>query len=211
MKKRILLFTIIAIFFLTLTNCNPGTELQELIANNNGETNNNSNSTGKIKLVLNAGNGSSLSSVLVSTKEDILNLFITIKGLEVHKTSGSDAGWHSLPIEEGSYDLMALDNTSWAELISLSEITPGIYNKLRFEVTSAEVTTISGIYTVDIPSGKIKIGLSFTISEDKIVEITMTIDPQKSLKVKTFKNKDPKYTLNPVFKISGVSEEEDID
>ena len=211
MRKRILLFTIITIFFLTLTNCNTGTELQELIANNNGETNNNSNSTGIIKLVLNADNGSSLSSVLVSTKEDILNLFITIKGLEVHKTSGSDAGWHSLPIEEGSYDLMALDNHSWAELISLSEITPGIYNKLRFEVTSAEVTTISGTYTAKIPSGKIKINLSFVIDEDKIVEITMTIDPEKSLKVQTFKNKDPKYTLNPVFKISGIYEEEDTD
>lgn len=210
MKKRVLLFAVIAMFFISLTNCNPGTELQEeLLSLNNG--NNNSSPMGKIKLVLNADNGSSLSGVLVSDKEAILNLFITIKALEVHKTSGSDAGWHSLPIEEGSYDLMALDNNSWAELISISEITPGIYNKLRFEVTSAEVTTISGTYTAEIPSGVIKIGLSFVVSEDKIVEIEMTIDPEKSLKVKTFKNKDPKYTMNPVFKISGISEEEDTD
>ncbi len=209
MKKRTLLFALIAIFFITLTNCNPGSELQEeLFSLNNG---NNSSLMGKIKLVLNSDNGSSLSGVLVSDKEDIMNLFITIKALEVHKTSGSDAGWHSLPIEEGSYDLMTLDNNSWAELISLSEITPGIYNKLRFEVTSAEVTTVSGTYPAEIPSGVIKIGLAFTISEDKIVEIAMTIDPEKSLKVKIFKNKDPKYTLNPVFKISGISEEEDTD
>ncbi|MEN8223017.1 MAG: DUF4382 domain-containing protein [Acidobacteriota bacterium] len=210
MKRNIILFSIIALFFITLINCNPGTELrEELAAINNG--NNNSNATGKIKLVLGSGNNGSLSSILTSTKEDILNLFITISALEVHKTSGSDAGWHSLPIEEGSYDLMALDNTAWAELISLSEITPGNYNKLRFNVTDAEVTTESGTYTADIPSGQIKIGLSFVISEDMIVEISMTIDPEKSLKVKTFKNKDPKYTLNPVFKISGITEEEDTD
>ena len=207
MKRNIILFSLIMFLFITLNNCNPGTELKEELSAIN---NNNLNPTGKIKLVLIGNNSGSLSSMQVATKEDILNLFVTIKALEVHKTSGSDAGWHSLPIEEGLYDLMALDETTWGELISLSEITPGIYNKMRFEVTDAEVTTASGTYNADIPSGKIKINLAFTINEDMLVEITMTIDPKKTLKI-TGNEKNPKYKLNPVFKISGITEEEDID
>lgn len=212
MIKKILLIALVILFFVTLNNCNSGTELQdELQAIENGE-NNGPESTGRLKLTLssNSGNGSSLSGILANNKEDILNLFITINGLEVHKTSGSDAGWHSLPIADGTYDLMALDNTGWGALISSSEITPGVYNQLRFMVTSAEVTTESGTYDVEIPSGKIKINLAFTISEDMVIEITMTIDPKNSLKV-TGNEKNPKYKLNPNFKISNVTEECDED
>lgn len=210
MTKKILFIVLVALFFITLNNCNAGTELQdELQAIENGE-NNNAELSGRLKLTLSSKSGSSLSGILANKKEDIINLFITINNLKVHKTSGSDAGWHSLPIEEGIYDLMALDNTGWSGLISSSEITPGIYNQLKFLVSSAEVTTESGTYNVDIPSGKIKINLAFTISEDMVTEITMTIDPKNSLKI-TGNEKNPKYKLNPNFKISNVTEECDED
>ena len=43
-----------------------------------------------------------------------------------------------------------------------------------------------------------------------VTEITMTIDPKNSLKI-TGNEKNPKYKLNPNFKISNVTEECDED
>lgn len=213
MKKifYLLIIAVAAIFF--FQNCNSGTELQG--ENNPGLNNvdqNNNSGSGTLRFLLTSGKSSGSSSLagISCNKEDVLNLFVTIQNLEVHRTSDSDAGWISLPIENGTYDLIALDAQAWSELISNTEITPGSYNKIRFEVTDAQVTTESGTYDVKIPSGVIKMGISFTVFEDGTTEITIEIDPKASLKI-TGNKKNPKYMLSPVIHIKSVDEEEEDD
>jgi hypothetical protein len=208
--KKILIIIVAVVAMFLFHNCNSSTELQdENILGNDFNLNNISN-TGKFRVLLTAG-GSSKSSYLAgiysNNKENVINLFVTIQNLKVHRTSDSNAGWISLPIETGTYDLIALDTKAWSEIISNTEITTGYYNKIRFEVTDAQVTTESGTYDVKIPSGIIKIGIPFTVFEDCTTEITIEIDPEASLKI-TGNKKNPKYMLSPVFHIKSVDEDE---
>ena len=109
--KKILYFSIIAvaaIFF--FQNCTSGTELQLLGENNPGNDLNQSSGTLRFLIASGSSSGSSsLAGIATNNKEDILSLIVTIEDLQVHRTSDSDAGWISLPIENGTFDLIALD------------------------------------------------------------------------------------------------------
>ncbi len=209
--KKILYFSIIAVaatFF--FHNCASVTELLE---DNNPGNDLNQNS-GTLRFVMTSGSSSgssSLAGIATNSKEDILSLIVTIEDLQVHRTSDSDAGWISLPIEKGEYDLILMDIKAWSELLSNTDVAPGTYNKFRFEVTGALVTTESGTYDVEIPSGVIKIGIPFIVNDDGTTEITLEIDPHASLKVKDDKKKDPTYKLSPVFHVTSVDEDGDDD
>ena len=103
-------------------------------------------------------------------------------------------------------DLIALDNASLEEIIASTEIESGNYNKIRFAVISATVTTESGIYEAEIPSKVIKISVPFVVYEDGHTEITVEINPKASLNISGSKN-NPKYILRPVLKVTDVEEE----
>ncbi|MEN8154763.1 MAG: DUF4382 domain-containing protein [Acidobacteriota bacterium] len=212
MKKifYILIMTMAMVFF--FQNCNSGTELMsEKIPGLEGINNSDQNNTGSgiLKFFIKSGKRSGSSSLagIAGTKEDITSLIVTIVDLEVHRTSDSDASWHSLPVEDGEFDLIAMDANGWSEVFSNAAVTAGSYNKIRFEVSGAIVTTESGTYDVSIPSGVIKIGIPFVVNDDGTTEITIEIDPEASLKIVGNKN-DPKYKMSPVIHVSSVDEED---
>lgn len=205
MKKILFVGILIFMMIFLINSCKKSSELQE---NENFVT-----KTGTFRFYITANSTSnSVMSVFESKKEkeDVIGLVVTIENLEVHRTSDADAGWISLPIFDGTFDLMTLDATSWAEIISETEIAAGNYNKFRFAVTGAQVTTESGVYDAEVPSGKIKVNVPFVVYEDGTTEVTIEVNPKASLNVTGNKN-NPKYKLNPVLKVSDVNEDEDID
>jgi len=202
MKKILYMGIIIILMMALVNNCQKSSVVQE---DNNFLSKD--NNVGTIRLVITSGSKSSLTKVTASNKEDVIGLVVTIENLEVHRTSDSDAGWISLPIMDSTFDLMILDAAAWEEIISQTEIAAGNYNKLRFAVTGALVTTESGIYEAEIPSEVIKINIPFVVFEDRTTEITIDVDPEASLKV-TGNKTNPKYKLNPVLKVSKVDEED---
>jgi len=94
----------------------------------------------------------------------------------------------------------------WADLLSSTNPEKGEYNKIRFNVSSAVVTTASGTYDAVVPGDKIKVNVPFTVLEDGTTEITITFDPKASLKHSGSK-KNLKFFLNPVLKISSKIED----
>ena len=206
--KKVLYVTILIFMMIFLINsCKKSSELQE----NEDYVEELGTKTGTFKFYITADSATNAATIASQpNKEDVISLVVTIENLEVHRTSDQDAGWISLPISDGTFDLMALDATSWAEIISETDIAAGNYNKFRFAVTGAQVTTESGVYDAEVPSGKIKVNVPFIVYEDGTTEITIEVDPKASLKV-TGNKDNPKYKLNPVLKVTNVDEEEDDD
>jgi uncharacterized protein (UPF0333 family) len=200
MKKILVVSILIFMMIFLINNCKKSSELQE-----NEDYIELGTKTGTFKFYITADSASNIAMIASqANKEDVISLVVTIENLDVHRTSDQDAGWISLPISDGTFDLMVLDATSWAEIISNTEIAAGNYNKFRFDVTGAQVTTESGVYEAEVPSGTIKVNVPF------IVQITIEIDPKASLKV-TGNKDNPKYKLNPVLKVTNVEEEEEDD
>ena len=205
MKK--ILFPLMLSFLLVfmMVSC----EKSDLL-NNSNEKNalfNNSNenlSQGTFSLSLIAKAKSNLNYDKNRKPEDVTSLIITIDQLEVHKTSNSEAGWHTITINETTIDLMKLGAIEG--IIASEEIPAGDYNQIRFKVDSAQVTTESGEYDAEVPSGKIKINVGFTVHEDGSTVVTISIDPKASLKISGNKN-NPKYKLSPVIHLIGVDED----
>lgn len=188
-----------------INSCKKSSELQE------NEDYAEGTKTGTFKFYITADSASNIAMIASqANKEDVISLVVTIENLDVHRTSDQDAGWISLPISDGTFDLMALDAASWAEIISETEIAAGNYNKFRFAVTGAQVTTESGVYEAKVPSGTIKVNVPFIVHEDGTTEVTIEVDPKASLIV-TGNKDNPKYILNPVLKVTNVEEEDDDD
>jgi len=204
MKKILVMSMLIFLMIFLINNCKKSSDLQGIDDNSEVGT-----TKGTFKFYISADSApDTVSIVSQSNKEDIISLVVTIENLEVHRTSNGDAGWISIPISNGTFDLMVLDATSWAEIISDTEIAAGNYNKFRFSVPGAQVTTESGVYEAEVPSGEIKVNVPFIVYEDGTTEITIEVDPKASLKVTGNKN-NPKYKLNPVLKVTKSEEETD--
>jgi hypothetical protein len=150
--------------------------------------------------------GSNASLVKGGSPEDVLALVITIDQVEVHKLGGSDSGWYTIDIEESTFDLM--ESGVIEQVIASSAIPAGEYNQLRFQIDNARVTTDSGEYEAEVPSGKLKINVPFTVYEDGATEVTITIDPRASLVV-AGPPSDPKYLLKPVIHVADIEEDQD--
>ncbi len=206
MKLILVLFFIILIAF--FIGCNEGTEL----ANSediNSEYDQSESDSGTLNFFIAATQLSGTKNLVygkAGTKEDILSLIVTISELEVHKTGDGDAGWKILPLAAESFDLIELESSIWADLISSANPEPGIYNKIRIAVTGAEVRTESGTFSAIVPSGKLNIKAPFNVHEDGTTEITISFDSKASLKSTGNKN-NPKYFLNPVLKVTSKVED----
>lgn len=201
MKKIGLLALTIILIIGVLSGCKETAELEDNSAFQPDQN------RGMLKFLVSA-DSSATSGPVLGAKEEIISLVVTIENLDVHRTGDGDAGWKSLPITDGTFDLIALDKTGWEEVISDTEIEAGSYNMLRFEVDGAQVTTESGVYEADVPSNVIKINVTFVVHENGNTEITMEIDPKASLIV-AGNPANPKYILVPVLKITDVEEEEE--
>lgn len=205
MKK--ILFPLMLSFFLVfmMVSCEKNDLLNNSNEKNDFLSNSNENlSQGTFSLALATKAKSSLDYHNNNKPEDVTSLIITIDQLEVHQTSNSEAGWHTISIDETTIDLMKLGAIE--DIIASEEIPAGDYNKIRFKVDSAQVTSESGEYDAQVSSGKIKINVGFTVHEDGSTVVTISIDPKASLKISGNKN-NPKYKLSPVIHLIGVDED----
>ena len=209
--KSSLKLTLIPVFIMMLIffmGCNEGAELSNS-ENINTEYDLNESDSGTLNFFVTATQLSGTKNLVngkAGTKEDILNLIVTINELQIHRTGDSDAGWIILPLVAENFDLIELDGSIWADLISSVNPEPGEYNKIRIAIAEAVVITESGTFSAVIPSEKININVPFNILEDGTTEITISFDPKASLKSTGNKN-NPKYFLNPVLKVTSKIED----
>ncbi len=209
--KSSMKLTLIPVFVMLLflfMGCNEGTELSNS-EDINSEYDLSEGDSGTLNFFVTATELSGTKNLVygkAGTKEDILSLIVTIDELEVHRTGDEDAGWKILPLAAENFDLIELNGSIWADLISSANPEPGKYNKIRISVTEAVVITESGTFSAVVPGEKINIKAPFNVHEDGTTEIIISFDPKASLKSTGNKN-NPKYFLNPVLKVTSKVED----
>jgi hypothetical protein len=108
--------------------------------------------------------------------EGVTAIYITYFDLEVHvSNAGNQSGWIRMQ-NQGSVELMGTVNVS--QTLSSAQIDSGVYNMLRFNVSSALVTYNSVNYTAFVPTSRLFIpiipGVSVNASQSSAVMIDIT-------------------------------------
>jgi hypothetical protein len=113
---------------------------------------------------------------------DLTSLVMTVSSVQIQKTT--DQTWITLDIDEEkatNFDLLAL--TGEKNLI-LSEqiVAAGDYSKIRLEVTDVSATTTDrqDVTPVNVPSGHIDIIVGFTVSENKVTDLLIDMQPDQA-------------------------------
>jgi hypothetical protein len=104
---------------------------------------------------------------------------VTATNIEVHK-AGEDGGW--IPVGgSGTFDLLKLQGE--VESLCSQEIEVGHYTQIRMDIQNVTSTIDGETQTAEVklPSGKLKVLISFDINENKTTAITFDFDAEKSL------------------------------
>jgi len=144
------------------------------------------------------------------SKEGIYNIILTVTDnsseitmdetiAKIGQEDESDAGWIIIEDDLQTYDLIELQNVSKL-LTEKINLTAGKYTQIRLTIESADIgLNISGtpqIYTLDIPSEKIKLVNSFWIKENETTVLTLDFDIYKSIH-----KAGNKYIMKPTIKV----------
>jgi hypothetical protein len=111
---------------------------------------------------------------LTDAPVDLENLFVNISRLEAHRV-GDGETWIDLSFVDGTswvyVDILALENVTMD--LSITEISPGNYTKLRMFVTSANATFTNGDPPEEliVPPGKIDVIVHFEIKAGETTKL----------------------------------------
>ena len=117
---------------------------------------------------------------------NITHLYINFTSIQIHIASADNAtGWYNVT-KKGTIDLKMIMNVS--TVIGSVNLPVGKYNLVRFNITSAIVTTEGKNYTATISAGKMTIPIGkgeISIEAAKITHLLIDIEPRVTGSAKT--------------------------
>lgn len=126
---------------------------------------------------------------------------VHIVGLQVHHTT---SGWIDLPVNQGVYNLLDLQNDVTATLSANTQIPIGQITQLRMILgNNNSIVDSLGAYPLKIPSGAetgLKININQTITVNNHVQILLDFDALSSVVVEG----NGLFSLKPVIKLKSV-------
>ena len=125
---------------------------------------------------------------------NITEAIVTVSNVQVHRGNDDLAGWETILAEQKSYDLIKLQGVN--EVLGTKEIPSGLYTQIRLNVDSATAVIDGQQYTLEIPSGNVKLVNQFNVLPNEILTLTLDFDPQKSIH-----SAGNKYIMQPTIKV----------
>ncbi|MBA4311930.1 MAG: hypothetical protein C0417_04805 [Chlorobiaceae bacterium] len=124
---------------------------------------------------------------LVDSPGDYDEVNIVVNRVEVHNSDiDTTTGWSIINNTPATYDLLTLRNGA-SSILGTAKLTPQHYTQLRLMIDSGSNVVVNGIkYNLVIPSGMesgIKLTHAFTIEADKLYELTLDFDANKSVQL----------------------------
>jgi hypothetical protein len=116
-----------------------------------------------------AGQGSISIGFTDAPAQGVTHIYITISNIMLQGTGNTSVSYSS----GTQFDLLGLVNVT--KMLGSTQVPAGNYTMIRFTVTSA-VTTISGSnVTLKVPSGEIKVPLTFQIKSGATTTIVLDV------------------------------------
>ncbi|MBT1685828.1 DUF4382 domain-containing protein [Dawidia soli] len=137
---------------------------------------------------------------LTDAPGDFQEVNIDVEGVEVHVGDGDDdAGWKSLSVRGGVYNLLALTN-GLDTLLGEISIPPGEISQIRLKLGSDNTLKVGDkVFDLDVPSGQqsgLKLQVHQTLVEDITYKILLDFDVARSVLL----TGSGQYKLKPVIR-----------
>lgn len=134
---------------------------------------------------------------------------VHVIGFEVNFENASGVEeWVSVPVNEGVYNLLELQNNVTVILAEDVNILPGKINQMRLILgPNNSLLTTTGMHDLKVPSGEqtgIKINVNTVIKPDKIVILTIDFDAGKSV----VEHGNGTYSLKPFITLKSLDQYE---
>ncbi len=117
-------------------------------------------------------------SVAVSVKDASgpwSHVYVTFSAVDIHRSGMDAATWDHLSLGTRTVDLAVLTNVS--QLLGTVRLTPGHYEQIRINVTSATATDLSGkSWTLSVTNGEAKIVEQFDVRSGAQTNILIDIN-----------------------------------
>ena len=125
--------------------------------------------------------------------QGVTAVFVTYSDIAVHVSgAGNQSGWTTVN-GQGTIDLMQLVNVSTT--IAAVKVTSGVYNALRFNVTSSEVTYSGKNYTAFVPRAELTVVIPGGIQVNATASSAALIDMNPTV-VNIGSQSDPEFIVN---------------
>ena len=138
---------------------------------------------------------------LTDAPADYLKVNVEIIGFEVNH---EDKGWIGLPVKQGIYDLLTLQNNVTVVLADHVEIPYGRITEIRLLLgENNSLQDLNSIYPLKVPSGSesgLKIKLDELVTSNQNIDILLDFDANASI----IETGSGKYMLKPVLKVKSV-------
>ncbi len=137
---------------------------------------------------------------LTDAPGDYQEVNIDLQGVEVHVGDGEDdAGWKSLSVHGGVYNLLELTN-GLDTLLGEISIPAGEISQIRLKLGSENTVKVGGqLFPLDVPSGQqsgLKLQVHQTLAADITYKILLDFDVARSVLL----TGSGKYKLKPVIR-----------
>jgi hypothetical protein len=151
-----------------------------------------------------AGSGGTLSILITdppTIPEGVTGIYVWYSNVAVHVSgAGNQSGWTETGVS-GSLDLMKLVNISTT--IATVKVTSGVYNALRFNITSAQVTYESVNYTAFVPHAMLTVKIPGGIQVNSTNKSAAIIDMHPTV-VNIGSRSNPEFIVSTAACVYGV-------
>ncbi len=118
---------------------------------------------------LSAGQGSVSIGFTDAPAQGVTHIYITISNIMLQGTGNTSMSYSS----GTQFDLLGLVNVT--EMLGSTQVPAGNYTMIRFTVTSAVATILGSNATLKVPSGEIKVPLTFQVRSGATTTIVLDI------------------------------------
>ncbi len=105
------------------------------------------------------------------------------------------AGWTIVVDELQTVDLMQYINVS--KIIGQKTMSPGKYTQIRLKIDSGTITVDDTEYTLNVPSGVLKLNRGFVLEENETLKLTLDFNVERSV----IRTGAGQYMLKPVIAV----------
>jgi hypothetical protein len=190
-----------ATYLVTPTSQSLGTSSQTV---GSGQTTTSQTTFGQSATSIVAGQTGTLSILLTDppiVPTGVTGVYITYGNVAVHVSgAGNQSGWMETNTK-GTINLMKLVNVS--ATIATVKVSSGVYDALRFNISSAEVTYNAKNYTAFVPRAMLSVRISGGIAVNPINKSATIIDMYPTV-VNIGSKSTPEFIVNAAASVYGV-------
>lgn len=123
---------------------------------------------------------------------NVSHIYLAITDIQLDGTGNTSVNFR---VNSTSFDLLSLLNVT--KMMGSNSVSAGNYTMIRFTITSATATIAGSNVTLNVPSGQVKLPLSFQVSSGKTTTVVVDVTADMT-NISTSGNLRPVVTVKSI-------------